>query len=87
MQLIYTRVYVCDRFTQFDLKGESVQLYDCTTSILTNSLKKKVDGNYTKILRGVLRWFWKVNEKKEREKETRDKKDKKKETNKKWSEK
>ena len=32
----------------------SVQQYVCTTGTLTNRLKKKLDGNYTKILRVVL---------------------------------
>ena len=36
----------------------SVLLYGCTTSTLTKRLKKKLDGNYTKMLRAILNKSW-----------------------------
>ena len=35
-----------------------VQLYDCTTWSLTKHLKKKLDGNYTKMLHAILNKSW-----------------------------
>ena len=32
----------------------SIQLYGCTTWTLTKQLEKKLDGNYTRILRAIL---------------------------------
>ena len=39
----------------------SILLYGCTTWSLTKCLKKKLDGNYTKMLCAVLKKFWKQN--------------------------
>ena len=36
----------------------SILLYGCTTWTLTKSLKKKLDGNYTKLLRAILNKSW-----------------------------
>ena len=36
----------------------SIQLYGCTTWTLTKRLKKKLDGNYTRMLRAILNKFW-----------------------------
>ena len=36
----------------------SILLYGCTTWTLTKRLKKKVDGNYTRILRAILNKTW-----------------------------
>ena len=36
----------------------SILLYVCTTWTLTKRLKKKVDGNYTKMLRAILNKSW-----------------------------
>ena len=36
----------------------SILLYGCTTWTLTKRLKKKFDGNYTRILRAILNKFW-----------------------------
>ena len=36
----------------------SIQLYGCTTWTLTKRLKKKLGGNYTKMLRAILNKSW-----------------------------
>ena len=36
----------------------SIQLYGCTTWTLTKRQEKKLDGNYTRMLRAVLNKFW-----------------------------
>ena len=36
----------------------SILLYGCTTSMLTKRLEKKLDGNYTRILRAILNKAW-----------------------------
>ena len=36
----------------------SILLYGCTTWTLTKRLGKKLDGNYTRMLRGILNKFW-----------------------------
>ena len=36
----------------------SILLYGCTTWTLTKRLKKKIDGNYTKMLRAILNKSW-----------------------------
>ena len=36
----------------------SILLYGCTTWTLTKRLKKKLDGNYTRMLRGILNKSW-----------------------------
>ena len=36
----------------------SIQLYGCTTWTLTKRLEKKIDGNYTRMLRAVLNKSW-----------------------------
>ena len=36
----------------------SILLYGCTTWTLTKRLKKKLDGNYTKMLRAILNKSW-----------------------------
>ena len=36
----------------------SIQLYGCTTWTLTKRLEKKLDGNYTRILRAILNKSW-----------------------------
>ena len=37
----------------------SILLYGCTTWMLTKQLEKKVDGNYTRMLRAILNKSWK----------------------------
>ena len=36
----------------------SILLYGCTTSTLAKRLKKKLDGNYTRMLRAILNKSW-----------------------------
>ena len=36
----------------------SILLYGCTTSTLTKRLNKKIDGNYTRLLRAILNKSW-----------------------------
>ena len=36
----------------------SILLYGCTTWTLTKRLKKKLDGNYTRMFRAILNKFW-----------------------------
>ena len=36
----------------------SIRLYGCTTWTLTKRLKKKLDGNYTRMLRAILNKSW-----------------------------
>ena len=36
----------------------SILLYGCTTSTLTKRLEKKLDGNYTRMLRAILNKSW-----------------------------
>ncbi len=36
----------------------SIQLYGCTTWTLTKRLEKKLDGNYTRMLRAILNKSW-----------------------------
>ena len=36
----------------------SILLYGCTTLMLTKRLKKKLDGNYTRMLRAILNKSW-----------------------------
>ena len=37
----------------------SILLYGCTTWTLTKRVKKKLDGNYTRMLRAILNMSWK----------------------------
>ena len=39
----------------------SILLYGCTTWTLTKRLDKKLDGNYTRMLRGILNNSWRQN--------------------------
>ena len=42
----------------FQAAVESILLYGCTTWTLTKRLKKKLDGNYTRMLRAILNKSW-----------------------------
>ena len=42
----------------FQVAVVSILLYGCTTWTLTKRLKKKLDGNYTRMLRGILNKSW-----------------------------
>ena len=42
----------------FQAAAVSILLYGCTTWTLTKRMKKKLDGNYTKMLRAILNKSW-----------------------------
>ena len=42
----------------FQAAVTSILLYGCTTSTLTKRLEKKLDGNYTRMLRAILNKSW-----------------------------
>ena len=42
----------------FQVAVVSILLYGCTTWTLTKRLKKKLDGNYTRMLRAILKKSW-----------------------------
>ena len=42
----------------FQAAVASILLYGCTTWILTKRLEKKLDGNYTRMLRAILNKSW-----------------------------
>ena len=42
----------------FQAAAVSILLYGCTTSMLTRWLEKKLDGNYTRMLRAILNKSW-----------------------------
>ena len=42
----------------FQAAVESILLYGCTTWTLTKRLEKKLDGNYTRMLRAILNKSW-----------------------------
>ena len=42
----------------FQAAVTSILLYGCTTWTLTKRLEKKLDGNYTRMLRAILNIFW-----------------------------
>ena len=42
----------------FQAAAVSILLYGCTTWMLTKRLKKKLDGNYTRMLRAILNRSW-----------------------------
>ena len=42
----------------FQAAVESILLYGCTTGTLTKRMEKKLDGNYTKMLRAILNKSW-----------------------------
>ena len=52
--------FICFRTSEFYVwnKWTSLLLYGCTTWTLTKRLEKKLDGNYTRILRAILNKSW-----------------------------
>ena len=46
------------RYFFFQVAVVSILLYGCTTWTLTNRLEKKLDGNYTRMLRAILNKSW-----------------------------
>ena len=59
----HIEIYLSDKIKRnfFEAMGVSEQLYECTTWTLTKYSKKKLDGNYTRMLRTVLNKSWKHN--------------------------
>ena len=53
---IFTSVYLKRSF--FQAAVVSILLYGCTTWTLTRRLEKKLDGNYTRMLRAILNKSW-----------------------------
>ena len=47
-----------DRRSFFQVAVTSILLYGCTTWTLTKRLEKKLDGNYTRMLRAILNKSW-----------------------------
>ena len=54
---LYMYTYSCTMGIQHLLRSY-IQLYGCTTWTLIKRLKKKLDGNYTRILRAILNKSW-----------------------------
>ena len=50
--------YFCSVMAQFQAAVVSILLYGCTTWTLTKRLEKKLDGNYTRMLRAELNKSW-----------------------------
>ena len=48
-----------DKIKRSFFRAVSILLYGCTKWILTKRMKKKLDGNYTRILRAILSKSWK----------------------------
>ena len=46
------------KYSFFQAAVASILLYGCTTWTLTKRLEKKLDGNYTRMLRAILNKFW-----------------------------
>ena len=53
-------MYVSDKMKRsfFQAAVVSILLYGCTTWTLTKRLEKKLDGNYTRMLRAILNKSW-----------------------------
>ena len=48
----------CVSFYRFQATVTSILLYGCTTWTLTKRLEKKLDGDYTRMLRAILNKSW-----------------------------
>ena len=57
MQSVYSRA-PADWESFFQAAVTSILLYGCTTWTLTKRLEKKLDGNYTRMLRAILNKSW-----------------------------
>ena len=57
---LYYGLYLTDKMKRsfFQAAVVSILLYGCTTWTLTKRLEKKLDGNYTRMLRAVLNKSW-----------------------------
>ena len=56
--IIYICVYIYKQRSFFQAAVTSILLYGCTTWTLTKRLEKKLDGNYTRMLRAILNKSW-----------------------------
>ena len=54
---LYIYIYIMKR-SFFQVAVVSILLYGCTTWTLTKRLEKKLDGNYTRMLRAILNRSW-----------------------------
>ena len=55
----FVRMYVCKmKRSFFQAAVVWILLYGCTTWTLTKRLEKKLDGNYTRMLRAILNKSW-----------------------------
>ena len=55
LMYIYIYIYIC---SFFQAAVASILLYGCPTSTPTKRLEKKLDGNYTRMLRAILNKSW-----------------------------
>ena len=55
---IYIYIYIYIKHSFFQAAVISILLYGCTTWTLTKRLEKKLDGNYTRMLRAILNKSW-----------------------------
>ena len=59
VQYIYIYIYIyIMKHSFFQSAVVSILLYGCTTWTLTKPLEKKLDGNYTRMLRAILNKSW-----------------------------
>ena len=57
---------LCNKQLLFQAAVVSILLYGCTTWTLTKRLEKKLDGNYTRMLRAILNKSWRQHPKRHR---------------------
>ena len=55
---VFVYIYVLVLFSFFQAAVKSILLNGCTTWTLTKLLEKKLDGNYTRMLRAILNKSW-----------------------------
>ena len=64
VNIVISQIYIYIRKTDkmkrnfFQAAVVSILLYGCTTWTLTKWLEKKLDGNYTRMLRAILNKSW-----------------------------
>ena len=54
----FFQIYLDSKRSFFQAAVTSILLYGCTTWTLTKRLEKKLDGNYTRMLRAILNKSW-----------------------------
>ena len=55
---MHTHIHIYVQRSFFQAAVTSILLYGCTTWTLTKRLEKKLDGNYTRMLRAILNKSW-----------------------------